>query len=213
MVSPCCLWLVSVGFSPKPSFHLQWQISVLGLSLFLHCSSVTSRWLQLASSLCFLGGFFKVALCVRLYNEPVHVQPRTWSVYGCRKATEVRQLHTCTMYHPANFNFLVCSSLSCNLFCVSFSIRMIFLAVCCAIREIFFSYMLIFLFHFHGNGCIKANSIISHLDKTAPFQPPRFDVQHIWQVSSCNVGRCGGLRPSFFRNLLALWLSSVIRKA
>ena len=87
-----------------------------------------------------------MALCVRLYNEPVHVQPRTRSVRGCRKATEVRQLHTCTTYHPASFNFLVCPSLSCNLSCVSFSIRMIVLAVCCAILDIFSSCMLIFCF-------------------------------------------------------------------
>ena len=59
--------------------------------------------------------FFCVALCVRLYNEPV--QPCTWSVYGCRKATEIRQLHDCSTCHPANFNFLGFPSLSCNLFC------------------------------------------------------------------------------------------------
>ena len=45
MVSPYFLWAVSVGFAPKPrrwSFRFQWRISVLGRSLFLHCSSVTS---------------------------------------------------------------------------------------------------------------------------------------------------------------------------
>ena len=29
------------------------------------------RWLQLAPTICVLGGFYKVALCVRLCNEPV----------------------------------------------------------------------------------------------------------------------------------------------
>ena len=36
-------------------------------------------------------------LCVYASNEPV--QPRTRSVYGCRKATEIRQLHDHATYH------------------------------------------------------------------------------------------------------------------
>ena len=46
MVSPYFLWAFGVCFAAKPtrsSFHLQWRISVLGRSLFLHCSSVTSE--------------------------------------------------------------------------------------------------------------------------------------------------------------------------
>ena len=118
MVSPYFLWAVGVGFAPKPthwSFHLRWQISLLGCSLFLHCSSVKLEVVATGLDPMRPGGIYKMALCVRLYNEPV--QPCTWSVYGCRKATEVRQLRDCSTCHPANFNFLGFPSLSCNLFC------------------------------------------------------------------------------------------------
>ena len=125
------------------------------LCWFVCCSFTVflshQRWLQLrASTLRVLGGIYKVGLCVRLYNEPV--QPRTRSVYGCRKATEVCQLHDCATCHPANFNFLGFPSSSCNLFCfheyiyLTSSIRMIVLVLCCATLEIFSSCMLIFCF-------------------------------------------------------------------
>ena len=67
------------------------------------------RWLQLASTLCVLGGFYKVALCVRLYNELV--QLGTWSVYGCCEATN-KSRHYVSTY----INFFGYPSLPCN-FC------------------------------------------------------------------------------------------------
>ena len=87
------------------------------LSWGVRCSFtfLLQKWQQLASTLCFLGGFYTVVLSVSLYYKPV--QSRTRSVYGCRKATEIRQLRACTTYHPAYFNFLIYPSLSCNLFC------------------------------------------------------------------------------------------------
>ena len=219
MVSPYFLWAVGVGFAPKPthwSFHLRWQISLLGCSLFLHCSSVKLEVVATGLDPMRPGGIYKMALHVRLYNEPV--QPCTWSVYGCRKATEVRQLHDCATCYPANFNFLGFPSLSCNLFCFHefvFNIFDTYDSLSCMLCDprYFLQLHVNFLFYFHGNSNIKANPIIRHLGKTASFQSPSFDIQHTWQVSSCNVGGCGGLRSSFFRHLLALWLSSVIRKA
>ena len=87
------------------------------LSQGFRCSFtfLLQKWQQLASTLCFLGGFYKVVLSVSLYYKPA--QSRTRSVYCCRKATEIRQLRACTTYHPAYFNFLIYPSLSCNLFC------------------------------------------------------------------------------------------------
>ena len=83
----------------------------------------------------------------------------------------------------------------------TFSLWRIVLSVC---SWDFLQLQVNFLFYFHGNSCVQANAIISHLGKTVTFQPPRFDFQHSWQISSCNVGSCGGLRPGLFRNLLAL---------
>ena len=51
--------------------------------------------LQLASTLCVLGGFYKVGLCVRLCNELAQLS--TWSVYGCCEATKIRRHHDCAM--------------------------------------------------------------------------------------------------------------------
>ena len=157
-------------------------ISVLARLLSFTVLLSHQRWLQLASTLCVLGGIYKVALCVRLYNEPV--QPRTRSVYGCRKATEVRQLHDCATCHPANFNFLGFPSLSCNLFCFHEFIFNIFdtydslSRMLCDPRN-FLQLHVNFLFYFHGNSYKQANPIIRHLGKTASFQPQRFDIQHI----------------------------------
>ena len=81
----------------------------------IHCSSVT--WEAAAISLdpmrpgwILHGG----SNCVRLDNEPV--QLGTGSVYGCRKATETRQLHDYTAYHSTNIFSLGHSSWSSNFF-------------------------------------------------------------------------------------------------
>lgn len=107
---------------------------------------------------------------------------------------------------------LVICSVFMSLYLTS-SIRMIVLAVCCAILEIFSSCMLIFCFISMVTVICKQTRSSAILAKQLRFNHWGLTFNGIWQASSCNVGSCGGLRSSFFRNLLALWLSSVIRKA
>ena len=155
MVSPYFLWAVASASHQNQRAH-HFTCGGRFLRWFVCCLS-HQRWLQLASTLCVLGGIYKVALCVRLYNESV--QPRTWSVYGCRKATEVRQLHDCSTCHPANFNFLGFPSLSCNFFCFHEFICNIFdtydslSRMLCDPRD-FLQLHVNFLFYFHANSYI-----------------------------------------------------------
>ena len=136
----------------------------------------------MTSTLCVLGGFYKVALCVRLYNEPVQLS--TGSVYGCCKANEIRQLHYCATCHSTYANFLGYPSLSCN-FCLfhGFVFNIFFMydslkRMFCPPRD-FLQLHVNFLFYFHGDSCMQANSIISHLDKTVTVQPWRFQIERI----------------------------------
>ena len=143
MVSPYFLWAFGVGFAQTErtdrftwgSRFLCWGVRCSFTVLLWH-----QRWLQLASTLCVLGGICKVALCVRLHNEPV--QPRTWSVYGYCKATEIRQLYDCATCHPTNIFLLAYRSWFRTFFCFNGFISNIFFTY----NSLFFSCMLIFCF-------------------------------------------------------------------
>ena len=100
--------------------------------------------LQLASTLCVLCGFYKVTLCVRLYNELV--QPRTRSVYGCCEATKKSRHHDCVMCQLTSISSviplcLVIFALFMVLY-LTFSSCRIVVRICFALLEIFLSCML-----------------------------------------------------------------------
>ena len=148
MDSLCYWWAVDDSFAPKPtpsSFHFQWRISVLGRSLFLYCSFVTlgvaATGLDPMRPGC---GFYKVALCVRLYNELVQLS--TWSVYGCCEATKKSRHHDCAMCQLTSISSVIPLCLVIfalvRVLYLTFSSCRIVVRVFSALLEIFFSCML-----------------------------------------------------------------------
>ena len=219
MVSPYFLWAVGVDFAPKPKPIVSLAVAdfcvgafVFPSLFFCHIRGGCNWPWPYASWVEFTRWLFACASIMNLCSLVLDrymafVKPLKYVNF--MTARRVTQLTLISWVFP---HCLVICSVFMSLYLTS-SMRMIVLAVCSAILDIFLQLHVNFLFCFHGNSNIQANPIIRHLGKTASFQPPRFDIQHIWQVSGCNLGFSGCLRSSLFRNLLALWLSSVIRKA